>query len=264
VADADDFLKAYDEQLRTDAETPSALAVTFLGSIRLVTFPGGRGFVTYPRPDAAAAADMPTLVAPALDHYREDPAVTRVEWKTRGHDDVPGLHEALLDNGFEPDDEESIMIGRAELLAVDVPLPAGVALRRVTDEADVRAMAAMEAKVFGDEDSSDEADALLRRLARGDGMELWVAEADGQIVSAGRLEPVPATEFAGIWGGATLEAWRGRGIYRALTAARASSALSAGKTLINSDSTEYSRPILERSGLLKVSTTTPYRWTAND
>ena len=29
---------------------------------------------------------------------------------------------------------------------------------------------------------------------------------------------------------------------------------------MHSDSTEYSRPILERSGMLKVSTTTPYRW----
>ena len=84
--------------------------------------------------------------------------------------------------------------------------------------------------------------------------------ADGQVVSAGRLEPVPGTEFAGVWGGATLEEWRGRGIYRALTAARARSALALGKTLMYSDSTEFSRPILERSGLLRVSTTTPYRW----
>ena len=91
-------------------------------------------------------------------------------------------------------------------------------------------------------------------------MELWVAEAGGGIVGAGRLEPVRGTEFAGIWGGATHEHWRGRGIYRALTAVRARSALRSGKTLINSDSTEYSRPILERSGLLKISTTTPYHW----
>jgi predicted GNAT family acetyltransferase len=97
-------------------------------------------------------------------------------------------------------------------------------------------------------------------LALSDRMELWVAEAEGQIVCAGRLEPVEGTDFAGIWGGATLEAWRGQGIYRALTAARARSALAAGKTLIHSDSTEYSRPILERSGFLKVSTTTPYHW----
>jgi DNA-binding transcriptional ArsR family regulator len=104
------------------------------------------------------------------------------------------------------------------------------------------------------------AEALLRRLSFDDGMELWVAEVDGQIVSAGRLEPVTGTDFAGIWGGATRQEWRGRGIYRALTAARARSALRKGKTLITSDSTEYSRPILERSGLVKVSTTTPYQW----
>ena len=136
----------------------------------------------------------------------------------------------------------------------------GVELRRVTTEADVRAMSAMADEVFGDPVSDDMANALLRRLARDDGMELWVAEAGGRIVSAGRLEPVAGTNFAGIWGGATRPEWRGRGIYRALTAARARSALRVGKTLINSDSTEYSRPILERSGLLKVSTTTPYEW----
>jgi hypothetical protein len=166
----------------------------------------------------------------------------------------------LTRNGFEPDEPESILIGEARLLDVEVPLPAGVRLRRVTEEADVRAMRAMQDQAFADPVSGEWTDALLERLARRDGIELWVAEAEGQIVSAGRLDPVPGTDFAGIWGGATLESWRGLGIYRALTAARARSALAMGKTLIHSDSTEYSRPILERSGLIKVSTTTPYRW----
>ena len=121
-------------------------------------------------------------------------------------------------------------------------------------------MAAMQDMIFDDTGADGLAQTLLRRLAHDDGMELWVAEAEGQIVGAGRLEPVAGTEFAGIWGGATVEAWRGRGIYRALTAVRARSALAAGKTLIHSDSTAYSRPILERSGFLKVSTTTPYHW----
>jgi GNAT superfamily N-acetyltransferase len=99
-------------------------------------------------------------------------------------------------------------------------------------------------------------------LALRDGMELWVAEAEDEMVAAGRLEPVAGTQFAGLWGGATLPSWRGRGIYRALTAARARSALDAGFTLVNSDSTAFSRPILERSGLVAVSTTTPYHWRA--
>jgi ribosomal protein S18 acetylase RimI-like enzyme len=254
------YLDAYDCQLRTDAETPSAIAVMRLGPLRLVTFAGGRGFVTYQDLDGADAATIGRWVEQALAHYREDADNTRVEWKTRGHDRAPGLHEALVGNGFVPEEPESIMIGEAARLAVDCPLPEGVELRTVTSEADVRALSEQQEAIFDGDFADEMTDALLRRLSRDDGMELWVAEADGEIVSSGRLEPVAGTEFAGIWGGATLPEWRGRGIYRALTSARARSALRLGKRLIHSDSTEDSRPILERAGLFKVSTTTPYIW----
>lgn len=63
----------------------------------------------------------------------------------------------------------------------------------------------------------------------------FVAE-DAESIMVGRLEPVHGTEFVGIWGAATLEAYRGRGIYRALTAAPARSAMAQGKTLVHSDS----------------------------
>ena len=33
-----------------------------------------------------------------------------------------------------------------------------------------------------------------------------------------------------------------------------------GRTVLHSDSTEHLRAILERAGLVKVSTTTPYEW----
>lgn len=259
MIDAQTLLRTYDQQLRTDAESQNALSVTHLGPLLLVTFDGGQGFVTYAHPDDAEATQILHLVPRALDYYRQNLTVTQVEWKTRDHDGILGLHQVLVENGFQPDDSESIMIGEAKMLDVNVQLPVGVTLRCVTDEADVRRMTAMESLVFG-RPLDDMADALLRRLACKDGMQLWVAEAEGQIVSAGRLEPVAGTNFAGIWGGSTLEAWRSRGIYRALTATRSRSALELGKTLIYSDSTEYSRPILQRSGLIKVSTTTPYRW----
>jgi len=252
------LLRLYDEQLRTEAETPSAVSITRLGPLRLATFPGGRGFITYPH--LRDVEEIDRLVPEALEHYRADPAIGRVEWKTRGHDNAPGLHEALIRNGFTPDEPESIMLGEIAALAVDVPLPAGVTLRQVTGEQDVRAMSAMSDKAFGESPSREMADALLHRLELGTGMQLWVAEADDRIVGAGRLEPVEGSDFAGLWGGAVLEPWRKRGIYRALTAARARAALALGKTLVHSASTEYSRPILERSGLIKVSTTTPYMW----
>jgi ribosomal protein S18 acetylase RimI-like enzyme len=257
-----DYLEAYDRQLRTDAETPNAAAVARLGPLSLVTFPGGRGFVTYRDLGDAGGPAIARWVEAALAHYRADPLITSVEWKTRGHDRAPGLHEALVANGFVPEETESIMIGEATLLAVDIALPEGVHLRRVTSEPDVRALSEMQEQVFGGRFADGMAEALLRRLGFGDGMELWMAEAGGEIVSSGRLEPVEGTEFAGIWGGATRPEWRRRGIYRALTAARARSALARGKRLIHSDSTAGSRPILERAGLVKVSTTTPYEWRA--
>jgi hypothetical protein len=260
VTDNAGLLAAYDSQLRTDAETPGAVSVSRLGPLRLVTFSGGRGFVTYQDLDGAEADAIGRMVGQALAHFQANPEITKVEWKTRGHDHAPGLHEALLAYGFTPDEPESIMVGDARALAVDVALPDGVTLRRITEESDIRAMVAMQDEVFGTPLGDEMAAPLLRRLADADEIELWVAEADGKIVSAGRIEPVQGTDFAGIWGGATLKEWRGRGIYRALTAERARSALRAGKKFINSDSTEFSRPILERSGLVKVSTTTPYNW----
>lgn len=215
------LLAAYDDQLRTDAETPSAVTVTLHGPLRLVTFRHGRGFVTYRDLGEANGGDIRQLVREAVGHFQADPEITKIEWKARGHDRAPGLHDALLENDFVPQEQESIMIGEAQKLALDVPLPDGVTLRQVTVESDIRAMSAMQDDAFGDPVSSEMADALLHRLSLDDGMELWVAEAGGRIVSAGRLEPVAGTRFAGIWGGATLQEWRGRGIYRAMTAVRA-------------------------------------------
>jgi hypothetical protein len=260
IDDRRHLLAAYDEQLRTDAETSAAIAVTRLGPLHLATFAAGQGFVTYRDLGGADARAIGQMVAGALASFQVDPDINQVEWKTRAHDHAPGLPAALRQHGFVAEEPESIMIGEAHRLAVEVALPDSVTLRQVTEEPDVRAMCAMANAVFAQGVSEEMGDALLRRLSLQDGMELWVAEAAGRMVSAGRLEPVRGTGFAGIWGGATCEDWRGRGIYRALTAARARSAMRIGKTLINCDSTEYSRPILERSGLVRVSLTTPYRW----
>jgi hypothetical protein len=251
-----DLLAKYDEQLRTDA--PSAIALTLLGPLHLVTFPWGQGWVTYRDFAGADAATIEGWVGEVLDHFRSDPAIRQVKWKARGHDNAPGLHEALVDRGFVPREPESVMIGTARALAVDVPLPDGIVLRRISDEADVRRMAQMQREVFGDVDVEEMTTALLHRQTRDDGMELWVAEHQGRIVGSGRLEPVAGTEFAGVWGGSTVEDWRGQGVYRALTAARARSALRCGKSLIHSDSTDKSRPILERHGFLAVTTIMPY------
>ena len=71
----------------------------------------------------------------------------------------------------------------------------------------------------------------------------------------------PGTEFAGLWGGSTLSQWRGRGIYRALVAARAQLAVARGVRYLQVDASSDSAPILRRLGFRAVTTTTPYVWT---
>lgn len=265
AARRDRFLAAYDAQLRTEAEVRSARTVTRIGPLWLAAWERSCGFVTYRSLEGMDEAGVRALVGRALARFAADPDIEEVEWKTRAHDAAPGLAQALADAGFEAEPPESIMVGEAALLAQDLALPDGVTLRRITAERDIRAMAEMESRVFHDDSYVARVPQLVDEARDGQDVELWVAEArlpDGgaQMVCAGRLEPVAGTDFAGLWGGGTLAEWRGRGIYRALTAARARSALARGKTLLNADCTEMSRPILERSGLVKVSETTPWTW----
>ncbi|WP_341945194.1 GNAT family N-acetyltransferase [Microbacterium sp. LWH11-1.2] len=256
-----EYLEAYDSQLRTAAEIANAVEVTEHGPLRLATMPGGQGFITYADLGGADADGIAALVDAAAEHFRGLGGISSVEWKTRGHDRAPGLHDSLVRRGFVPEEPESIMIGEARLLAQTIEIPAGVDIRRARTDAEVLAAGEMQGEVFADAEWRSRAEALVARLRADDAVELWIAVAEGAVVSAGRLEPVARTDFAGLWGGATRPEWRGRGIYRALTAERARSALSRGLRYLQSDSTEFSRPILERSGLIKVSTTTPYVWT---
>ena len=252
--------EVYDDQLRGASEISGASDVTIDGPVWRARF-GRHGFVTARTVANLEEAELDALIGRTLEHFRRWEAVDEVEWKTRGHDLPADLTERLVGHGFEPEPEETVMLGEAANLA-DAPDVDGVRIRRVDDAPDrdeaVGAANALQQAIFGAGPTVEE---TLARLDRGRGRtQFWVAEAGGRVVCAGRLELVPDTEIAGLWGGATHPDWRGRGIYRALTAARARATLEAGYRYVHSDCTPMSRPILERSGLAPVTTTTPYVW----
>ncbi|GGR20240.1 GNAT family N-acetyltransferase [Deinococcus ruber] len=256
------LLNVYDSQLREETEMLSATRVDRDGPLWRGTF-GTRGFVSYRDLGGLTGQALDDLIARTVEFYASDDQITSFEWKTRGHDAPADLPERLLAQGFQAEEQETVMLGEARLLAEHIPLPAGVRLRRIDQQpeplADLTRAAAAQERAFGTAFGVQD---FVRQLESKRGLlELWVAEARGDVICTGRLEVVPGTEVAGLWGGGTVPEWRGQGIYRALTAERARSALARGVRFLHSDSTEFSRPILQRSGLLPVTTTTPYIWT---
>ncbi|HEY4022330.1 MAG TPA: GNAT family N-acetyltransferase [Pseudonocardiaceae bacterium] len=259
MPDAAALLRAYDEQARPAESRGLPAGVHAEADGPVVRLVGDRrGFVNAAVDLGLAGAELDTLIRRQRDFFAA--RGEGVEWKTRAHDQPAELFDRLLAAGFVPEERETVLIGvAAEVADEHPPLPDGVELREVTDEAGFRQIADMETEVW----SSDRSH-LVPRLTREVGAGLvtvYGAVADGRIVSAAWAEFKPDIEFVGIWGGATLKQWRGRGIYRALLAKRAWLAVRRGYRYLQIDASEDSRPIVERLGFTAVTTTTPYVWT---
>lgn len=188
----------------------------------------------------------------------------RFEWKLYDYDQPADLADRLVAAGFVAEDAESFVVAEvSEVLEAlgSAELPAGVTAVRVTDSAGVDLMGEVREIVFGD-DKSDLRQAVLAQLERTpDLVQIVLAMAGRQPVSAARIEFLPGTEFAGLWGGGTLPQWRRRGIYRALVRYRAELAAARGYRYLTVDASPDSRPILERVGFTRLAITTPYIWT---
>ena len=218
-----------------------------------------RGFISAPRDAGARGAELDRLIARQRDYFAARGEA--VEWKTYDYDEPADLPARLRAAGFVPEEPETVLVAPAAAVAAVPVLPGGVVLRQVTADADMRRIAAMESRVW-DSDRGWTGDHLIREVAAApDDYVVLTAEAAGQVVAAGWVEFRPGSQFAGLWGGATLREWRGRGIYRALVARRAQLAAARDVRYLQVDASSDSAPILRRLGFQALATTTPYVWT---
>ena len=216
--DSTEILALFDEQMRRRA-APDHLYV-------------GKGWsAVLWRPDDGEE------VEPLIARMRDVPG--HVEWKYYSHDG-PELRERLLAAGLEPEDEETVVIAEPASIA---PPPADVELRLATDE-----FIELAERVFGRSHGSGLPDMSVA----------VVAVVDGMPVSGGRVDFDEGVDFAGLFGGITLPEYRGRGLYRATVAKRAELARVRGYRWLYSDALPTSRPILEKLGFVRLTTTTPF------
>jgi GNAT superfamily N-acetyltransferase len=247
-------LALFDRDMREGAQPdgPGARVERVGGVVRQVAAEHGWNGVVWSDLDASSADKA---IAEQIAYYTG--LGREFEWKLYGHDLPIDLGQRLRAAGFTAEPEETLMIAEVADLTLDVDPPEGIRFLPVTDRAGVDLVAEVHEKAFGT-DSSRLRHQLLARLDDPDSVVAVVALAGDVPVSAARMELVPGTRFAGLWGGGTVEAWRGRGIYRALVAHRAQAAVERGYRYLQVDAMPTSRPILERLGFEPLTTTTPY------
>jgi GNAT superfamily N-acetyltransferase len=261
VPDVSQLLASYDAQVRARIPDPLPRGVTVERDGPLLRFLGaaGRGFVLYRDLDGLEGADLDELIARQVELFRE--RGEHFEWKLHAHDRPDDLPQRLQASGFSPEETETIVIAPVAEIAGEVRLPEGVALREVTSRTDFERIAELERAVWQDEGSSWLVDMLeSERAVDPDALTIVVAEAGGTVVCAAWIRFEGDTEFATLWGGATLPEWRRRGIYRATVVYRATLAADRGYRYLQTDASDDSRPILERLGFVAVTKTTPWVW----
>jgi GNAT superfamily N-acetyltransferase len=255
--DIDAVRTAFDEQIRRKAEPdePGAVVEADEGVLRWVA-PGSETSCIIWSALTDSTAD--TVIAAQKKYFMA--RGTAVEWKYYDYDQPADLPARLVAAGFEPDDDEMMLVAQTSAIDSRVVLPDGIRLAPVTDEAGLAALLRVGDLAFGEHRSPELGDRLRGQLSSQE-IQMVVAMAGDEPVSAARIEFVSGTDFAGLWGGGTVPAWRGKGIFRALVAYRAGLAAERGYRYLQVDALPTSRPILQRLGFEPVARTTPYVFT---
>ncbi|AWT41388.1 MULTISPECIES: GNAT family N-acetyltransferase [Streptomyces] len=250
-----EVLALYDREMRREARPDGpGTRIERTGTVVRQTGPahGWNGVLWSGLDEAGADAAIAEQIAHFTGLGRE------FEWKVYGHDRPADLGKRLVAAGFTAEPWEALMVAETAAVPHDTPAPEGVRLLPVTDAAGVGLVVEVHEQAFGDDGSRLRQTLLDQLAAAPDAVVAVVAVADGAPVSAARMELPAGAAFAGLWGGGTVPGWRGRGIYRALVAHRARIAAERGYPYLHVDAMADSRPILERLGFARLTTTTPY------
>ena len=242
----EDIRALYELRVRQEPKYPGALIEKGPHTVRLIE--GSRAWLSWSDFGGLAEEEVDAAIESEIARFRELGLLGDLEWKLFGRDKPGDLRERLAARGFVPKDPaDAILVLDLSDLPSELRSGAGHDLRRLKGRAAFDAMWQVVTEVWP-EDADDTMRFVEESLAADpEGQSLWIAFADGRPVAEGRVE-FACGEFAGLWGGATLPAYRQRGIYTALVAARAAEAIERGCRFLTIDASPMSRAVLEKRG----------------
>jgi GNAT superfamily N-acetyltransferase len=243
-----------DAERRTLARDDEVIEVLRLVT-RLRPADGAYHLVVY---SALTPRNADAAIAEQVGHYR---AMGKpFEWKVYGHDRPADLLERLRRQGFSVGPKEAVVVLDQRDPPAWVDEPPACEVVRVGTAEHVKLFHGAASEIFG-KDYRITAGQLERAIAAGSRQHVgYLAMIDGAAASVGRLYTHPDSAFGGLYGGGTRATFRGRGLYRALVAARARDARDWGAQYLVVDALPTSRPILERLGFVQIAETWPCEW----
>ncbi|MDP2572599.1 GNAT family N-acetyltransferase [Vibrio penaeicida] len=201
-------------------------------------------------------ANVNTAIDIEVDYFN---ALQRsFEWKVYDFDSPSDMGKRLEKKGFVADDPESFMV--LELDTIDAHLPVSGRVVEVSDDEGIRDAITVQEAVWKT-DLSGHFDYLSNfKRTQPDQITIYVVYDNNEPVSSGWITYNGESPFAGIWGGSTLEAHRGKGCYTALLHQRINDAKRRGIHYLTIDASDMSQPIAEKHGFQQLAITTPFNY----
>jgi GNAT superfamily N-acetyltransferase len=245
----------YDRKERIEVSYPGMRRENTPYVVRHVSTSQVNGFISYSRLDADS---LDGVVRGQIDYF--DALGLEFEWKVYEHDFPSDLKDRLLRHGFVADDVEAIMV--LELDQAPWPLLESPQrkVQQIVDPDLIPQILEVQEEVW-QEDKGRLADYLSGSLRQhGSLISVYAAYVEDRPVCSAWLYYDGHSPFASLWGGSTLEEYRGQGYYTALLAARVQEAIRRGARYVTVDASPMSRPILERRGFQLMTRAYACRW----
>jgi hypothetical protein len=254
--DNHDLLTLYDTQLRIEIEYPGVRKEAFPQLVRFIKPAPGMNFIAYSRLDES---NLATVIQEQIAYFV--PLTQPFSWHVYDHDSPPDLTRQLLAHGFAPDDDpDAVMVFEVQDASPALLQPVTLDVRRIAQRDQLDDVIRVETQVWGG-DFGWLKQRLGDHLEIPDYLSVYVTYVDGQPACSSWVYFHPHSQFASLFGGATLPAYRKRGLYTAALAVRVQEAMRRGYRWLSTGASSMSQPILAQNGFRLLTHAYAYEWT---
>ncbi len=238
-----DLIPLFDQDQRINIEYPDMRKDVLPYLTRFVRPAPGMSFILHSRLNEQNAN---AVIAEQMAYFAE--INQAFNWKVYDYDTPSDLYERLLAQGMEGDDPEAVMVLDLDEAPAVLLEPVTADVRRLTQRDEIKDAIRVESQVWGG-NFEWMTNRLGSHLEIPGYLSLYVAYVANEPASTGWIYFHPGSEqFAGLWGGSTVERFRGRGLYTALLAIRVQEARQRGYRYLCIDASPMSRPIVAKHG----------------